>query len=96
MDTVRIGAVDYRIEAVKKLKREGCRLWGDIKYNCSRIRIVDKLGPQARRITLWHEIIHGILTQGGESKQDERQIDILAHGIVEVLRDNEWLREGTC
>jgi len=91
-DTVRIGAVDYRIESVRELKRGGCRLWGDIKYSRSRIRIVDKLGPQARRITLWHEILHGILTQGGIDKHSEREIDLIAHGIVEVLRDNEWIR----
>ena len=39
-----------------------------------------------KRVTLWHELIHGILENAGIHNHDEQQIDAIAYGIVAVLQ----------
>ncbi len=44
-------------------------------------------------MTLWHEILHGILNGAAQTEEhNEAHIDALAHGIIQVLRDNPQLR----
>jgi len=50
--------------------------------------------PSIRRVTLWHEIVHGILYAAGQTDHDEVLTDAIAHGIVQVLRDNPELRNS--
>lgn len=88
---IRIGAIDYQIKMVKDLRDGDQKLNGWIRHNESRLEFDDSLASQAEYITLWHEILHGLLTQGGIPKQKERIVEVLAHGIVSVLRDNPWL-----
>jgi len=82
---LRIGALIYDVEE-RRLKDQ-C---GHCDYEHTCIRIRRSLNPQLKRVTLWHEIIHALLFNAGvyESEHNEQQIDALAHGIVQVLRDN--------
>jgi len=50
------------------------------------------LTTDAKKITLWHEVIHGMLTSLGYVNHDELMVDGLAHVMVQVLRDNPKLR----
>lgn len=92
---IRIGGIDYEVEEVPNLCTEdgAKRLNGDIFHDRCQIRVDQNLSPQIKSVTVWHEIIHGILTQAGARKQDETQIEALAYGIVQVLRDNPQLLE---
>jgi len=89
--TIRIGAMDYTIEMVKDLRDGNHELNGWIRYNDSKVMLDDEMEPQAEYITLWHEILHGLLTQAGMARQDEKIVEVLSHGIVMVMRDNPWL-----
>ena len=90
--TVRIGHVDYRVHVQHKPKVKGRLVDGRIRYSRARITVARHLGPQAARLTLWHEIMHGILTHAGLTDQSEQVIEALANGVVQVLRDNPELR----
>ena len=85
---LRLGALTYTVDE-GKLKQQ-C---GHCDYEHARIRIHRTLDPQLKRVTLWHEIIHALLFNAGvyEPEHNEQQIDALAHGIVQVLRDNPQL-----
>jgi Zn-dependent peptidase ImmA (M78 family) len=84
-----IGAVTYTVSEAKL--RGAC---GTCNYEQARIRINARLDPQLKRVTLWHEIIHALLFNAGvyTAEHNEQQIDALAHGIIQVLRDNPWLK----
>lgn len=88
---IRIGAIDFQIKVAKDLRDGDLKLNGWIRYDDSKVLLEKELGPQAEYITLWHEILHGLLTQGGIAEQEEKIVEVLAHGIVSVLRDNPWL-----
>ena len=87
---VKIGGIDYEvIEEHNLFAYDGTtRLNGHIVYDKCQIRIDDTLDPQAKNQTMWHEILHGILTHAGIDEQSETHIDIIAYGIIQVLRDN--------
>lgn len=96
---VRIGPIDFTVVEIERLRDDaGSKsLDGNISYARSEIRLGAELEWQAKRQTLWHEIIHGLMTQGhietGEA--EEQMVDVLAYGIVQVLRDNpELVKDG--
>lgn len=83
---IQIGAIAYEL-----VETPLDNLHGDISTIRCRIRIDADQDSQAKRVTLWHEIIHGILYGAGLREHDEQVVDALAHGIVQVLRDNPQL-----
>ncbi len=89
-ENVRISGIDYKIENEENLNDGINVLSGQIDYCKSEIYLNSKYGHQNKCVTLWHEILHGILTHSnidlGET--EERIIDILAYGIYQVLQDN--------
>lgn len=90
---IKIGPLCYEVVEVAELASAGGELHGDINYRKCRIRIDADDAPQIKRVTLWHEILHGILTGAAQSEDhNEAHIDALAHGIIQVLRDNPQLR----
>jgi hypothetical protein len=92
-ETVRIGPIDYKIEEVVRLTTaDNTRLCGEIDYHNSVINLDTEQSPQSKRVTLWHEILHGILNNAGKSDHNEELIEIISLGIVGVLRDNPSLR----
>lgn len=92
---IQIGGIRFAVVTDHNLVDDNgvTRLDGHIRYGSSEIRLDDGLGPQARRATIWHEVLHGILTQAGVKKHDEALIEALTYGLMSVLRDNPWLAE---
>lgn len=92
---IRIGAIDYDVREVISLRNDDDeRLDGQIDYVECVIRTVVSCSEQMRRVILWHEILHGILTQAGIEEQPEALIDVIAYGVTQVLRDNPVLGEA--
>jgi len=85
--TLGIGPIDHRVKWHVDM--------GDIKYGNSTIRLDAEMNAVPRRIALWHEALHALLSAAGYCDHDENQLTVLAHGIVEILRDNAWLRDGS-
>lgn len=98
--TVRIGALDFRVVLTEGL-RQKTDLAGQICYCTNEIEI-DALSEEQRQYTiLLHEIVHGILSESSVNEpleKDpgllERVVEVLAHGLLGVLRDNpDLIRE---
>lgn len=92
---IRIGPVDYRVQEVENLLDDDgvTKLNGHIKHNLTQIFIDKHMDVQTKRVTIWHEVLHGILMQMGFEDQNERLVEATSYGIVSALRDNPWLRE---
>ena len=92
---IKIGAIRYRIVTEKNLVDDDGlkRLDGHIRYSSSEIKLDSALGPQARRQVIWHEVLHGIMTQAGIETHDEKNIEAISHGLMNVLEDNPWLAQ---
>ena len=89
-----LGAIGYDVKIVEDLRgSDGQVLWGDIEYNTSTIRLDAEMGPTPRLITLIHESFHALLAAAGYNDHDEKQLTVLAHGTVAMIRDNPWLRD---
>jgi len=90
---VQIGPITYDVVEVSELTGAGpSSLCGDLDTMKCRIRINADMAPAAKRVTLWHEIVHGILFAAGITDHDEVLVDALGHGLTQVLRDNPALR----
>ena len=94
-DKVRISGIDYTVEHKDDLNDGEKVLYGQVDYGKSTIHLNSaNQNHQFECVTLWHEILHAISTHtglelgGGEA---EKIIDIFAHGIYQVLQDNEGL-----
>lgn len=83
---VRIGWVQYAVVDDVDLNLEGAS--GQIRYLKDEIALMPNLAPQAKLFVLWHEMVHGILTLAGTDDHDEQTVNKLAHGIIQVLKDN--------
>ena len=99
IEKVRIGALNYRVILTEAL-RQKTDLEGQICYCTNEIEI-DALSEEQRQYAiLLHEIIHGIL-EGSRNESLEKDpalleqvVEVLAHGLLGVLRDNpDLIRE---
>lgn len=90
---VKIGPQTFNIIIREDLHQEdGKKLDGWIKFSESNIYLDSRLDPFAYKQVLWHEIIHGLLTQSGVTNIPEESVDSLSYGIMSILQDNEWLK----
>ena len=93
-DKVRISGIVYTVEHKDDLNDGEKVFYGQVDYGKSTIHLNStNQNHQFECVTLWHEILHAISTHtglelGGEA---EKIIDIFAHGIYQVLQDNEGL-----
>jgi len=86
---VKIGPVTYEIREEARTAVEGN--YGSILYSDSLITLMPGQSPVQKQITLWHEMLHGILRAAGEIEHDEKVIISLSHGIVQLLQENPAL-----
>lgn len=97
--SVKIGPFRYPVSFVDDLHSfDGSmkiELWGHIKANEIKIELLPSLDAQRQLQVLWHEILHGILANAGYDVHDEKQIDAISTGIIQVLRDNPLLADET-
>lgn len=95
---IRIGSVTYTIVEVSGLRDDdNKRMWGQVLHGPCRVEIEADLSYQQQYHTLWHEIVHTLLNQVDLDKEgDEQLVDVLAYGIMGVMRDNadtlDWRR----
>lgn len=90
-ESVRIGGVEYRVLDKQPALNDGERLlYGQIDYCSNEIKLSDfEQGHEARCVTLWHEILHGIRKHANMDIQDEEKVvEMFARGIYQVLQDN--------
>ncbi len=90
---IKIGPIKYDVEWVKDLtshdeERREVDLNGHILMDKCLIKVNSDLPHQRARITLLHEVLHGILFNADWPEHDERLISVLATGLVGVLREN--------
>jgi hypothetical protein len=91
--TIRIGGTDYTIVEKQDLRDGSTDLNGHILYNDCEIRIESEMNPHVKWVTVWHEVIHGILVHAGLGEHEENLVTALGYGVAQVLRDNPFLRE---
>lgn len=86
--TIRIGVLDYTVRVERQPRSEDDRkLWGEIDYGVGTIRIDTTTTPAFQAVTLWHELIHGLLEQAGQ-EQSEATCKAISFGVTQLLRDN--------
>lgn len=88
---VKIGPTIYEVRENEELIDN--QLYGQITRSTSLIEMNPRLSPFMIEVTLWHEILHGILMQLGAAEQDEQMITAMSHSIVGVLHDNPALTQ---
>ena len=91
-DSVRIGGIDYIISGNLGINDGEHVLYGRISFDKSVIELnPDVQEYQKKCVTLWHEIIHGIIEHANLKlgKKSERITDTIAKGVYQVLNDNE-------
>lgn len=92
VEKVRIGPIDFSVRFNSELGITDS-VAGRISTNVSRIEIDPNLEKQRRAFVLLHEILHGILIHGRVDLGDNEEsiVDILAMGVVSLIRDNPEL-----
>lgn len=86
---IRINGYDYRVREKKGLPG------ADIGRCTNHLRDIqlEKKMPEATKFSvLWHEAIHAVLLNAGNKDHAEELIEQLEAGVVQLLRDNPYLR----
>lgn len=90
--SLRVGGVDYSVIETSNLNDGKNMCYGHISYEQSVIELnPDNQNHQKKCMTLWHEIIHGIVEHANMSIKDSSEeaiIDTIAKGVYQVLQDN--------
>lgn len=89
---IKIGPIHYKITFVKEPDRDskGNHLYGCIKYSDREIRIHD---DHHAKLTLLHEIMHGIWTDRDIDGKEEKTVNQMSLGLMAVFQDNKGLFE---
>lgn len=91
-NSIRIGGVEYSILYEPNVRNGNDVCYGMICYDDTTIRLstTDGTEHQHQCITLWHEILHGIIEHSCmEVENEEAVVEMLSKGIFQVLQDNE-------
>lgn len=90
---LKIGPMVYKVLLVEDLRADdGEDIFGKVVYGPCEIHLEAGNSQQVDRQTLWHEIVHIVLTQLGR-RQKEDFVDSLAYSLMQVVQDNPWLAE---
>lgn len=84
---------NYTVSECDNLHDEKSELLGHINYLTQAIELRSDASPDDKRVTLLHEVLHGIDEAYG-LKLKERQVDMLAKALYQLLRDNGWCIRG--
>jgi hypothetical protein len=84
--TVNILGIPYAVSRATYLDRNSYRA-GEINYEKQTIKLLDTLGDEHAAITLYHEIVHGILMSLSflEEHDNEKLVQGLALGLYHAL-----------
>lgn len=90
-ESVRIGGVEYPVLYTENLNDVVNMAYGHISYENCTIELSENraIAHEHRCITLWHEILHGLVNHFAmEIENEEELVDMFAKGIYQVLQDN--------
>ena len=91
---VKIGNFIYTVKALPPTVPGEIGNKGIICYKEQEILVDMNLSPEALRVCLIHEIVHGILAESGLSFEDEEEdkiVRIKSNGIFQVFSENSEL-----
>ena len=91
-EKIRIGGREYKVQNVPNLRNGADLCYGLICWEDGTIALseTDVLSHDMACITLWHEILHGIINHAAFQVEEEEQlVEVLSKGIYQVLQDNE-------
>lgn len=92
--TIIIGPLTYTIEEVPDFYHKGVAIFGFFSPSEQIIRIERDMPIQRKRITLWEEIIHAVLSHAEKAAVvPEDVVSILSFGIMGVLQTNPILHK---
>lgn len=88
---VQIGPIRYRVEHTYPLiARDGELLYGEIAYEEAVIRVSSRAADSLVPVILWHEILHGMITQAGLKVENEEQVcEALSHMLADFMERNQ-------
>ncbi len=100
LTTVQLGATPYTVRMVEKLHvfaadDRRTYLHGRIRYGAQLIEIDTDQAPNHMVVTLWHELLHGLIDNSGQIDPPEAEIIALGFGLVQLMRDNPLLVDLT-
>ena len=98
LKNILVDAVNYKVELTDEiLVVDGQEAGAEVDYNLGVIKIRNEkaIGDGVRAKILMHEVMHALLHERGmiESAADERLVDELSAGIVNLVRTNPALVE---
>ena len=79
----------YTVSERDNLHNAKYELLGEINHLTQEIALRSDVSPEDKRVTLLHEILHGVDDAWG-LRLKERQVDMLAKALYQLLRDNGW------
>ena len=92
---VRIGPIEYKIKYKKKMPplvgEEEAETCGQHHPSVSQILLKDGMGDDFTGETLFHEIIHGIFSQGPHSlnyEEEESLVMLISSPLLDTLKRN--------
>lgn len=88
LDHVKVGALRFGCSEIDDLRDGDQKLNGWIKCNDLQVLVDRDLADDVKVVTVWHEILHGLIEQAGFDDHDERLITALSFGLHQVLKDN--------
>lgn len=69
---------------------------GRISFDQLKIQVNEDLPGPIQSVTLWHEILHGLIRHSSmKVKNEEALVEMLGYGIAQVVRDNPDLIDFT-
>lgn len=90
---IRVFGIPYTLEKQDRITVGGQNADGAVTYNTATIEIVDGMPIEVERVVVMHEVMHAIFKGQGQNdfRANEDLIEAVAHGIMQVLRDNSEL-----
>lgn len=85
-----VGPREYEVNYIEDLRDGSQKLNGHILYDKAEIRIDRDLADQAKRITIMHEVVHGMADAVGVDLK-EKEVELLANSLVATLSGSPQL-----
>lgn len=93
-NTIRVGAYTFGIEIWNRHESLGAQRYGECSSTEQMIRVQDDFATVCKAVdTVLHEITHAIWWASGiqDDDKEERTVNALGSGWLQVYRDNSWL-----
>jgi len=91
---IKIGGLWYEVKTSDYMK-SGPNCYGEIDSLDLTINIRNNIHEEMQKQALLHEIIHGILDNAGYDEQDEKLVQAISYGLIQVITDNPYVFVNT-